>query len=180
MWVSISLHPQQHLLLSVFLNFSYPSSYFTGCVVVFWRRSRPARSAVEGSVFQYTYTRTTEVLWGKRDSKATLSRGECLWSPWPLPQGGSTKSLALTSLYRFFRPLTSKKVLFYYTKVCFGRLSLQTQERVLLNTSKEDICNVKWEMVKRASLIPGGSSPDSVRIKILSKHLLPQFRVREF
>ena len=28
--------------------------------------------------------------------------------------------------------------------------------------------------------IPGGSSPDSVKIKILSKHLLPQFRVREF
>ena len=124
MWVSISLHPQQHLLLSVFLNFSYPSSYFTGCVVVFWRRSRPTRSAVEVSVFQYTYTRTTEVLWGKRDSKATLSRGECLWSPWPLPQGGSTKSLALTSLYRFFRPLTSKKVLFYYTTVCLGWFSL--------------------------------------------------------
>ena len=63
---------------------------------------------------------------------------------------GSTKSLALTSLYRFFGPLTSKKVLFYYTKVCFGWLSLQTQERVLLNTSKEDICNVKGEMVERA------------------------------
>ena len=28
--------------------------------------------------------------------------------------------------------------------------------------------------------IPGGSSPDSVKIKILSKYLLPQFRVREF
>ena len=63
---------------------------------------------------------------------------------------GSTKSLALTSLYRFFRPLTSKKVLFYYAKVCFGWLSLQTQERVSLNTSKENICNVKGEVVQTA------------------------------
>ena len=137
-------------------------------------------SAVEVSVFQYTYTRTTEVLWGKRDGVATLSRGECRWSPQPLPQGGSAKSLALTSLYRFFRPLTSKKVLFYYTKVCFGWLSLQTQERVWLNTSKDDICNVKGEMVKWLCPIAGGSSPDSGKIKILSKRLLPQFRVREF
>ena len=57
---------------------------------------------------------------------------------------------------------------------------MQTQERVSLNTSKEDICNVKGEMVETLCPIPGGSSPDSVRIKILSKHLLPQFRVREF
>ena len=28
--------------------------------------------------------------------------------------------------------------------------------------------------------LPGGSSPDSGKINILSKHLLPQFRVREF
>ena len=44
----------------------------------------------------------------------------------------------------------SKKVLFYYAKVCLGWLSLQTQERVLLNTSKEDICNVKGEVVQTA------------------------------
>ena len=57
---------------------------------------------------------------------------------------------------------------------------MQTQERVSLNTSKEDICNVKGEMVKWLCPIPGGSSPDSGKIKILSKYLLPQFRVREF
>ena len=57
---------------------------------------------------------------------------------------------------------------------------MQTQERKSLNTSKEDICNVKGEMVKRLCPIPGGSSPNSVKIKILRKHLLPQFRVREF
>ena len=36
----------------------------------------------------------------------------------------------------------------------------------------------KWS--KGLCPIPGGSSPDSGKIKILSKHLLPQFRVREF
>ena len=45
-------------------------------------------------------------------------------------KGGSATTLALTSFYCFSRPLTSKKVLFYYAKVCFGWLSLQTRERV--------------------------------------------------
>ena len=58
---------------------------------------------------------------------------------------------------------------------------MQTTERMSLNTSKEDICSVKGEMVEKwLCPIPGGSSPDSVKIKILSKHLLPQFGVREF
>ena len=57
---------------------------------------------------------------------------------------------------------------------------MQTQERKSLNTSKEDICNVKEEMVEKALSHIWGSSLDSVKIKILSKHLLPQFRVREF
>ena len=57
---------------------------------------------------------------------------------------------ALTGFYCFSRPLTSKKVLLYYAEVCFGWLSLQTKERVSLNTSKEDICNVKGEVVQTA------------------------------
>ena len=57
---------------------------------------------------------------------------------------------------------------------------MQTQERKSLSTSKGDICNVKGEMVKRPCPIPRGSSPDSGKIKILSKHLRPQFRVMEF
>ena len=62
-----------------------------------------------------------------------------------------------------------------------GYLS-QTKERMmLLNTSKKDICNVKGEVVEtRLCSIPGRSSSDFRKIKILSKHLLPQFRVREF
>ena len=58
---------------------------------------------------------------------------------------------------------------------------LQTKQRMLLNTSKKDICNVKGEMFEtRLCSIPGRSSSDFGKIKILSKHLLPQFRVREF
>ena len=121
----------------------------------------------------HTDYRGPEVLWGKRD-RTPLSQEErasdCLGHSL---KGGNTQSLALTSLYRFFRPLTSKKVLFYYTKVCFGWLSLQTQERCWLNTSKEDICNVKGEKVKWLCPIPRGFSPDFRKIKILSKHLLP-------
>ena len=52
-----------------------------------------------------------------------------------------------------------------------GGYLLQTKERVSLNTSKEDICNVKGEVVQLGS-IPGRSSPDFRKIKILSKHLL--------
>ena len=56
-----------------------------------------------------------------------------------------------------------------------GGYLLQTKERMSLNTSKKDICNVKGKMVKtRLCYIPGRSSSDFGKIKILSKHLLPQ------
>ena len=54
-----------------------------------------------------------------------------------------------------------------------GGYLLQTKERVSLNTSKEDICNVKGEVVETMLYsIHGRSSPDFSKIKILSKHLL--------
>ena len=46
----------------------------------------------------------------ERDNEATPSRGE-------------RPTLALTGFYCFSRPLTSKMVLLYYAKVCFGWLS---------------------------------------------------------
>ena len=49
---------------------------------------------------------------------------------------------------------------------------MQIKERVSLNTSKEDICNVKGEVVKLLGSIFGRSTPDFGKIKILSKHLL--------
>ena len=80
----------------------------------------------------------------------------------------------MTAFYCFSRPLISKKVLLYYAKVCFGWLSFTDKERVSLSTSKVDICNVKGEVVEGLGSIPGRSSPDFRKIKILSKHLLPQ------
>ena len=50
----------------------------------------------------HTYTGTTEILWRKRDSAATPSRGE-------------RPTLALTGFYCFSSPLTSKMVLIYYS-----------------------------------------------------------------
>ena len=103
--------------------------------------------------FQYsnTHTHRLQRSCGGKGTAQPLSQeenaSECLSHSL---KGGNAKSIALTSLYRFSRPLTSKKVLFYYTKVCLGWLSLQTQERKSLNTSKEDICNVKGEMVQTA------------------------------
>ena len=41
----------------------------------------------------------------------------------PLPQQQRALTLAVTGFYCFSSPLTSKKVLFYYAKVCFGWLS---------------------------------------------------------
>ena len=56
-----------------------------------------------------------------------------------------------------------------------GYLLQTTKERMLLNTSKKDMCNVKGEVVvKPVMFIPGRSSSDFRKIKILSKHLLPQ------
>ena len=56
-----------------------------------------------------------------------------------------------------------------------GGYLLQTKERMSLNTSKKDICNVKEEMVENwLCFISGRSSSDFRKIKILSKHLLPQ------
>ena len=52
---------------------------------------------------------------------------------------------------------------------------MQTKERVSLNTSKEDICNVKGEVVETGHApYLEGLAQILGKIKILSKHLLPQ------
>ena len=62
-----------------------------------------------------------------------------------------------------------------------GYLLQTTKVRMSLNISKKDICNIKGEMAQnRLCSILGRSSSDFRKLKILSKHLLPQFRVREF
>ena len=70
-------------------------------------------------------------------------------------------------------------VLIYYAQVCFGWLPFTENKG-------EDIANYIKEKDVTAQ---GGNSPHSIlrwfstdfrKLKILSKHLLPQFRVREF
>ena len=125
-----------------------------------WRGSQPAGSSVVAAI--YKYTRTTEILWRKRDSSATLSEE-------------SAQTLALTGFYCFSRPLTSKMVLLYYAKVCFGWLSFADKGENVTEYIKEGYLQCKringqnW-----LCSIPGRSSPDFGKIKILSKHLLPQ------
>ena len=109
---------------------------------------------------------------GERDGTATLSRGECLWEPPPLPQVGSSKSLALTSLYRFFRPLTSKKVLFTIQRFVLGGYLCRHRTEGVSEYVKGGHLHCKRRNGQTAIPIPGGSSPDSVKIKIPSKHLL--------
>ena len=86
------------------------------------------------------YTRTTQSCGGKGTAR-------------PLSQEESDLTLALTGFYCFSRPLTSKMVLIYYHRFVLGGYLLQTtKERMLLNTSKKDICHVKGEMVKPVML----------------------------
>ena len=81
---------------------------------------------------QDKFTQTTEILWRKRDSMSTLSRGEHL-------------TLALTGFYCFSGHITVRMALIYYAQVCFRWLLLQkTKERMLLITSKrKDIYKCK-------------------------------------
>ena len=99
--------------------------------------------------YSNTYTYGLQRSCGGKGRAPPLSQEECASERLGHSlKRGAPETLALTSFYWFSRPLTSKKVLFYYAKVCFGWLSLQTQERVSLNTSKEDICSVNGEMVE--------------------------------
>ena len=126
-----------------------------------WLGSRPAGSGIVATI--YKYTRTTEILWRERDSAATLSRGE-------------HSTLALTGFYCFSRPLTSKMVLLYYAKVCFEWLSFTDNKgEDVTKYIKEGYLQCKRRTVwNRLCSIPGRSSSDFGKIKILSKHLLPQ------
>ena len=60
-----------------------------------------------------------------------------------------------------------------------GYLLQTTKERMLLNTSKKIFANVKGKAVKPVHSILGMFSSNFRKLKILSKHLLPQFRVWE-
>ena len=67
---------------------------------------------------------------------------------WPLCQKESTPTLAMTGFYCFSRLVHQRWSSFTMHRFVLGGYLLQTtKESVSLNTSKEDICNVKGEMV---------------------------------
>ena len=67
---------------------------------------------------------------------------------WPLSQEASTLTLPRQAVIVFLGPLHQRWSSFIMHRFVLGGYLLQTKERVSLNTSKEDICNVKGEVVK--------------------------------
>ena len=63
----------------------------------------------------------------------------------PLPQEESAQAFIV-----FLGPLHQRRSSFTIQRFVSGGYLLQTKERVSLNTPKEDICNVKGEMVEKA------------------------------
>ena len=70
----------------------------------------------------------------------------------PLSQEESTRPLPWQAFIVFLGPLHQRMSSFTMQRFVLGGYPLQTKERLALNTSKEDICNVKGEMVKPAML----------------------------
>ena len=84
----------------------------------------------------YKYTRTIESCGGKG-------------TVWPLSQEERAPTLALTGFYCFLGPLHQRWSSFTMHRFVLGGYLLQTtKERMSLNTSKKDICNVKGEVVE--------------------------------
>ena len=89
---------------------------------------------------------------------------------------------AWTGFYCSSRHITSRMVLIYYAQVCLGWLPFtDNKEEDVAKYIKEVYLQCKgrngWN---RLCSILGRSSSDFRKLKILSKHFLPQFRVREF
>ena len=113
---------------------------------------------------QYTNTHGLQKSCGEKGAAWPLSK---------LERGPLTP--AWTGFYCFSRPLTSKMVLLYYAKVCYGWLSFADKGEGVAEYIKEGYLQCKRRNGRnRLCSIPGRSSSDFGKIKILSKHLLPQ------
>ena len=107
------------------------------------------------------------VLWRKREGMATLSRREH-HNPWPL-----------TGFYCFSGHITSRMVLIYSAQVHHRWLPFKEDKgQNPANYFKEK--DVIAQGGNCSHSILGWFNTDFRKMKILSKHLLPQFRVREF
>ena len=136
MYVHACIHANKAILSLLCVHPMY--EHVCTCIYMHtWHGSRPARSSVVVAI--YKYTQTTEILWRKRDSTATLKRR----APWPLPW---------QAFIVFLGPLHQRWPSFTMHRFVLGGYLLQTKKRMSLNTSKKDICNVKGEVVKMVML----------------------------
>ena len=88
---------------------------------------------------------------------------------------------AWTGFYCLSRHITSRMVLIYCAQVCFGWLSFADEGEDVAEYIKEGYLQCEGRSGRNLLCsIPGRSSSDFRKITILGKHLLPQFRVREF
>ena len=130
-----------------------------------WRRSRPAGSAVVAAICKYTQTK--EILWRKRGCVAALQVRERAPDP------------HLDRLYCFSGHITSRVILIYHAQVHHRWLPFKDDKgQNTANYFKEKDVTAQGGSCSHSIL--GWFSTDFRKMKILSKHLLPQFRVREF
>ena len=116
------------------------------------------------------FTWTTEILWRKGTAWPLFK-----WERGPRPPPGQAFIVFLGTLHQGWSSFTMHRF------ALGGYLLQTTKERMLLKTSKKNICKCKGKS-GWTSYTPylEGLAQIFRKLKILSKHLLPQFRVREF
>ena len=100
----------------------------------------------------------------------------------PLSPEESAPTLALTGIYCFCGYITLRMILIYYSQVHCRRLPfIDNKGQNTTNYFKEkDVTAQGGKWLNWLHSILGRFSTDFRKSKVLSKNLLPQFRVREF
>ena len=130
-----------------------------------WRGSQPSGSAVVAAIYTYTWTQKS---CGEKGAAWPLSK---------LERGSLTP--AWTGFYCFSGHITCRMILIYHAQVHHRWLPFkQDKGQNTTNYFKEK--DVTAQGGSCSHFILGRFSTDFRKMKILSKHLLPQFRVREF
>ena len=136
-----------------------------------------------------TLARRVRVLWlqwtnSHRLRKSCGEKGTARpLSEWERARGpDSARTPARTGFYCFSGYITSRMVLIYYAQVhCRWLLFTDNKGKNVANYFKEkDVTDQGEKWLNCLHSILGGFSRDFRKLKILSKHLLPKFKVREF
>ena len=117
---------------------------------------------------------------GEKGTAWLLSKWERAW--WPERAQESKPTPAWTGFYCFSGHITSRMVLIDYAQVHYRWLPFTDNKgQNTANDFKEkDVTAQGGKWLKSLHSILWRFSTDFRKLKILSKHLLPQFRVREF